>query len=221
MPPTSSLQAHADVKLLGMQVLPGSESLRNGTLADWETIRQNLCILGDCIGLDQPPEKALRDKNAWSTAVDCCLSVALDCCLSAIQAAISRSDTALLSSIGQTLAHVLRVTHGCLSRRPAWLRLPERPHDMQRGVEALVSLAQRPSASAPSFSEHVVLIGLSTAICMNEGLRLGEGLLVELHCVHLKVSPLPLQAFHACMWTYSGITDTHALHACMHGCMTV
>ena len=207
MPPRSSLPAHIDgVTLSAMQMLPASESLRTGAMADWAMICRNLEILTDCVAEGQAPDNALRDKKAWSAAVDGCITVALECCPSAIQAAISRSDTALLSSIGQTLAHTLRVTHGCVSRRPAWLRLQERPHGLQRSVEALVSVAQRPAAiSAPSLSANIVMMGLSTAICLNDGSpRLGEGLLVDLHCVHLKVSSLPY-TFHelcACMAVY-------------------
>ena len=203
MPPRSSLPAHIDgVTLSAMQVLPASEILRTGAMADWAMICRNLEILTDCVAEGQAPDNALRDKKAWSAAVDGCITVALECCPSAIQAAISRSDTALLSSIGQTLAHILRVTHGCVSRRPAWLRLQERPHGLQRSVEALVSVAQRPAAFS-ALSENIVFMGLSTAICLNDGSsRLGEGLLVDLHCAHLKVSSLSyLHDLCACMAT--------------------
>ena len=46
-----------------------------------------------------------------------------------------------------------------------------------------------------------MLIGLSTAISLNEGSRLDEGLLIDLHCVHLKVSSL---------------LSMHSMHGCMH-----
>ena len=184
--------------LSAVQVLPGSESLRNGTLSDWEWLRRILRTLADCVASGQAPNNALRDKKAWSTAVDRYFTAVLECSPSAVQAAISRSDAALLSSIGQTLAHILSITQGCLSSRPAWLRLQERPHGLQQSVEVLVSVAQRPAVSATYFSsssENAVLIGLSVAIGMNVDSRLDEGLLVDLHCVHLKVSSASMHAW--------------------------
>ena len=189
MPPTPSLRNHADgMTLSAVQVLPGTESLRKGTLAEWDRVCRYLRTLCICVASGQAPDNALRDKKAWSAAVDGCITAVLECCPSAVQAAISRSDTALLSFIGQTLAHILRITN---SSRPAWLSLQERPHGLKQSVETLIPVAQRLSASAtPSPPENMVLIGLSTAISLNEGSRLDEALLVDLHCVHLKVSSL-------------------------------
>ena len=177
-----------------MQALPGSEGLRNGTLADWEAINRYLHILNDCIATGQAPDKALRNKDAWSKAVDKCITAVLDCYPSAFQAAIYRSDPALLTSIGQSLAHCLGIAHSCLLGCPAWLRLQERPHGLQRIVEALVSVTQRLAASVHVY-ENAVLIGLTASIGLNAdssesqtGTRLGEGLLVDLHCAHMKVS---------------------------------
>ena len=194
MPPRPSLPAHAySVILSALQALPRSEGLRNGTLADWETMGRCMHTLNDSVTSGKAPVKALRNKEAWSKAVDGCIAAALECHPSALQAAISRSDTALLSSIGETLAYALGVTHGCLNMRPAWLRLQEWPHGLQRSVEALIRLA----ASIPVLSEDIgsvgdVFVGLTAAIGLNGSSRasaqLDEGLLVDLHCAHLKVS---------------------------------
>ena len=85
--------------LSAMQALPGSEGLRNGALADWEAMSRCLNATNDCMVSGQAPDKALRNKDAWSRAVDGCITATLECCPSAVQAAISRSDAALLMSI--------------------------------------------------------------------------------------------------------------------------
>ena len=182
--------------LMAMQALPGSEGLRNGTLADWEAINRYLHILNDCIATGQAPDKALRNKDAWSKAVDKCITAALEFYPSAVQAAISRSDTALLSSIGQSLAYCICITYSCQNSRPAWLRLQERPHGLQRSVEALVSVTQRLPPSL-LVNEISISVALTAAISQNmsvpaspPGSGLSEGLLVDLHCMHLKVSYL-------------------------------
>ena len=114
MPPSSSISSHADgAKLSAMQAMPGSESLRSGTLADWEAMRRYMHTLNDCVASGQAPDKALRNKDAWSKAVDGCITDVLECCPSAIQAAISSSDSALFSSIGLTLAYYMGLAHGC------------------------------------------------------------------------------------------------------------
>ena len=193
--------------LLAMQTLPGSEGLRNGASADWEVISTCMYTLNGCVASGKAPEKALRNKEVWSKAVDGCITAVLECCHGATQAAISRSDAVLLSSIGRTLSFCIGKAHGCLNSRPAWLRLQERPHGLQRSVEALVSVAQRivtpapvaqysllvaSSPLLPVFYENIVTLGLSSAISLNESApasqRLGEGLLVDLYCAQLKVS---------------------------------
>ena len=198
--------------ILAMQALSGSESLRNGTSADWEAMSRCLNITNNCIASGQAPDKALRNKDAWSMAVDGCITAVLECYPNAAQIAISRPDTALLSSIGKSLAYCICITHSCLHGRPAWLRLQQRPQGLQRSVEALVSVAQRLPASA-QVSENTVLVGLTAAISLNAlfpesqaGTRLGEGLLVDLHCAHLKVSYL---------------LSMHTMHACMDGCLCI
>ena len=180
--------------LSAMQALVRSEGLRNGTLADWVAINRCMSTLNDCVATGQAPNKALRN-NAWSKAVDGCISTVLQCYPSAIQIAISRSDAELLSYIGRTLSFCICTAHSCLNIRPVWLRLEERPHGLQLSVEALISVAQRivtPTASSPLFYENIVILGLAAAINLNESVpaaqRLGEGLLVSLHCMHLKVS---------------------------------
>ena len=209
MPPCLSAQADG-VMLSAMQALARSEGLRNGTLADWEANNKYLYTLTDCIATGQAPDKALRNKDAWSKAVDKCITAVLDCYPSAFQAAIYRSDPALLTSIGQSLAHCLGIAHCCLNSRPAWLRLQEQPYGLQQSVEALVLVMQpvkRLAASAPMQSEHVLLRGLAAAISLNNSVpisqRLGEGLLVDLHCAHLKVS------YPCTLYT-----------PCMHGCLS-
>ena len=194
MPRSSSSPAHSDgVMLWAMQGLPRSGDLRNGTLADWKAISGYLNIMNNCICSDQAPDNALRNKDAWSKAVDKCITAVLEGYSSAVQAAISRPDKALLSPIGNSLAYCLCVTHSCLLGCPAWLRLQERPHGLQRIVEALVSVTQRLAASVHVY-ENAVLIGLTASIGLNAdssesqtGTRLGEGLLVDLHCAHMKV----------------------------------
>ena len=200
--------------LSAMQALPGSEGLRNGALADWEAMSRCLNATNDCMVSGQAPDKALRNKGAWSKAVDGCITATLECCPSAVQAAISRSDAALLSSIGKSLAYCLCIAHSCLLDRPAWLHLPHRPHGLQQTVDALVSVVQRYAAPL-QVSENTVLVGLSAAISLNAllppaGTRLGEGLLVDLHCAHLKVSySLPM---HPCMHAGMHISRQADIH---------
>ena len=199
--------------LSAMQALARSEGLRNGTLADWEANNKYLYTLTDYIATGQAPDKALRNKDAWSKAVDKCITAVLEGYPSAFQAAIYRSDPALLTSIGQSLAHCLGIAHCYLNSRPAWLCLQDRPHGLQQSVEALVLVIQsvkRLAASAPMQAEHVLLRGLAAAISLNNSVpisqRLGEGLLVDLHCAHLKVSYL------------LSMHSMHSVHAWMFGC---
>ena len=124
--------------LSAMQLLPGSDGLRNGTLADWQRISGFMKTLNSCVLVGEAPDKALRNRDAWLKAVDGCITAALECYPSAIQAAISRSDAALLASIGETLSYCISITHGCLKARPAWLCLQQQQqHGLQRSVEAL------------------------------------------------------------------------------------
>ena len=213
MPPNPSIPAHIDsVMLFAMQTLPKSDGLRNGASADWETLGVCLHMLHDSVRAGKTPDKALRNKEAWSKAIDGCIAAALDCYPSALQAAISRSDVALVSSIGHSLAYGLCITHGCLNVRPAWLRLQEWPHGLQRSAEALIHLAA--SISVLSRDIHLVedvFVGLTAAISLNGSFpvswaseRLSEGLLVDLHCAQLKVS------------CSTSMHSMHSMHACMH-----
>ena len=199
--------------LSALQALPRSEGLRNGLLADWKAMGRCLHTLNDSVAAGRSPFKALRNKEAWSKAIDGCIAAALECYPSAFQAASSRSDTALLSSIGETLAYALGITHVCLNMRPAWLSLQEWPHGLQRGVEALIRLAASiPALSGDIGSAEDVFVGLTAAIGLNGSsgvaARLGESLLVDLHCAHLKVS-----------YSHS-MHSMHSMQACvmpMHG----
>ena len=194
-----------------LQALPRSEGLRNGALADWETLGRHMQTLNEYVASDQAPDKALRNKDAWSKAIDGCIAAVLECHPGALQAAVSRSDVALISSIGQSLAYSLCITHSCLKARPAWLDLKEWPHGLQRSVKTLNCLA----SSIPALCGHFatvgdVFIGLTAAISLNErfpatwaSAQLDEGLLVDLHCAHMKVS-------------YS--LSMHSMHAWVHGC---
>ena len=90
--------------LLAMQVLLGSEGLHNGTLADWEAINGCMHTLSDCVAFGQAPDKALRNKDAWSKAVDGCISAAWLCLQQQQQHGLQRSVEALLSVVQRLTA---------------------------------------------------------------------------------------------------------------------